>query len=129
MPKKHVSDPLFRSSRFCLPMQSGWPFVIRCIAVNQVQQRQGKGKTAMENVGKVREQARRPRADGNSGVTMKEQQLKKSAKGDSTSNRQEIGPIDRYMAFEAPSNRARVKEVEKKKNEVQGRIISPANPR
>ena len=46
-----------------------------------------------------------------------------------TSNRQEIGPMGRYAAVEAPSNRVRVKEVKKKKDEAQGPIISPANPR
>jgi hypothetical protein len=99
-------------------------------ARRQVQQRQGRGKTAMEDLGKVREQAGRPRSEVRTGVTVEEQQqVRKGAKGDLTSNRQEIGPMDRYVAVEAPSNRVREKGVKKKKDEAQGPIISAANPR
>ena len=57
-----------------------------------------------------------------------QQQVRKGAKGDLTSNRQEIGPMDRYVAVEAPSNRVREKGVKKKKDEAQGPIVSATNP-
>ena len=43
----------------------------------------------MEDLGKVREQAGRPRSEVRTGVTVEEQQqVRKGAKGDLTSNRQ-----------------------------------------
>ena len=82
----------------------------------------------MASADKVRKQAGQPRTDGHIDVTVKERKHgKRGIKGDSTLN--SIGPMDRYVAVEAPSHRVRVQGVQKKKVGLQGMSVSPANPR
>jgi hypothetical protein len=82
----------------------------------------------MASADTVRKQAGQPRTDGHIDVTVEERKHgKRGIKGDSTLTN--IGPMDRYVAVEAPSHRVREKGVKKKKDEAQGPIISAANPR
>ena len=58
-----------------------------------------------------------------------QQQAKKDTMDGATLSRRECGPMDRYIAAEASSNRERIKETRRTQIGAQGTIISPANPR
>ena len=72
--------------------------------------RQDPDKTVTASADMLRKQAGQPRTDGHIDVTVEEQKHgKRGNKGDSTLTN--IGPMDRYVAVEAPSHRVRVQGV------------------